>query len=187
MYDPILCMNVPDKAKDAVPDFTVKDPGHITNGFLNQVVGSKIDWEIHVGPSSNGYRDVIVTVGGKKKVIRLVKDENVKQNKTIDEAISTCDGMFAKAFDQYANHAKSTAANILKSAANMSSKEIADFKGKADEMVMKDLDRVDELYRICGEDYYKARRATIEAVDKLSSEMFKLFKAAVEREKKEKK
>ena len=109
--------------------------------------------------------------GGKVEAVK-VSDE-----KYLDKAIKTADGMFASAFGEYSKGAKFKKDKFLKELAGIEdAKEFASKMQTFDNELRKNLERLDEAYNVAGHDYYSARNEIRSIMDAFSKEAFGLYR-----------
>ena len=109
--------------------------------------------------------------GGKVEAVK-VSDE-----KYLDKAIKTADGMFASAFGEYSKGAKFKKDKFLKELSGITdAKEFAQRMQTLDNELRKNLERLDEAYNVAGKDYYAARNEIRSIMDAFSSEAFNLYR-----------
>ena len=107
--------------------------------------------------------------GGKVEAVK-VSDE-----KCLDKAIKTCDGMFQQIFGKYSSAAKQHYDRAVKELDSFKG-EIKDYltlAGKWEMQIRNDLTRIDEAYNTAGNDYYAARREIQETMDSLTQVMLR--------------
>lgn len=180
-YDPILCMNIPDKvtAKDELSLAQKKKVVTELKGYLKKSYNFSDESEY-----AKAYEDLrhMFTNGSRKSISGLFKNTVKKTGahdsaSALDKAIKVTDGMFASAFGEYSKGAKFKKDKFLKELAGIrDAKEFAKRMQTLDNELRKNLERLDEAYNVAGKDYYDARNEIRSIMDAFSREAFGLYR-----------
>ena len=175
-YDPILCMFVdePTKAQDGILFYQLRFSSGRTEGA--KLDESEIRSYAEALLEKYGEKQVAVSRQGKIVATYLNRKANDSAS-ALDEAITTADGMFSKAFGEYSKGAKFKKDKFLKELAGIEdTKEFASKMQTFDNELRKNLERLDEAYNVAGQDYYSARNEIRSIMDAFSKEAFGLYR-----------
>ena len=187
-YDPVMCMMVPDgKTIDELSLAQKKQVVTGLKGFLKKSYNFSDEREY-----SRAYEDLrhMFTTGSKKSISGLFENavkktgsmdgsigNNVSDEKTIDKAIRSADGMFASSFGEYSKGAKFKKDKFLKELAGIrNAEEFVKRMPTLDNELKKNLERLDEAYNVASKDYYAARDEIRSIMDAFSREAFALYR-----------
>ena len=201
-YDPIVCMMVdePTKAQDELKIkkedglWCVYKDGKVVGQSNSEAGAIRIYNRLESANKANDaefqmygpeFHHPIIKASSKEEAIKKAKEiygwggkveaVKVSDEKYLDKAIKTADGMFASIFGKYSSAAKQHYDRAVKELDSFKG-EIKDYltlAGKWEMQIRNDLTRIDEAYNVAGNDYYAARREIQETMDSLTQVMLR--------------
>ena len=201
-YDPIMCMMVdePTKAQDELKIkkedglWCVYKDGKVVGQSNSEAGAIRIYNRLESANKANDaefqmygpeFHHPIIKASSKEEAIKKAKEiygwggkveaVKVSDEKYLDKAIKTCDGMFQQIFGKYSSAAKQHYDRAVKELDSFKG-EIKDYltlAGKWEMQIRNDLTRIDEAYNTAGNDYYAARREIQETMDSLTQVMLR--------------